>query len=766
LSAAGVAFPEILTEPPAMTTDDSSGIAGYNRAAIEWNKLNTPKLELLDYQMTKDIFWPGQLPGLIAKGEILAAPTNASGAIIVYNKDIFDRCGVSYPEGDWTTDEFLDTCRKLSRKVPGSNVYESFALMPIWVPDSWLYLAGGRFYSEDGKECVLDSPEAHKAFEFLGKLWSEDAAGVRLAPTQSDSMSGASTGGSSWENFSRGKIAMVNAGRWVCSLTGPLFNGGHAPMPHFPGVTEEQRKVYFGGRTTAITRDSRHPEEAFRFLLYLIGREYGHVLVNSGDGVSGVRYYADEDWALFDPEFPEVQAVMFKRVVSDGEKSDQELMGMNRDQLAEVARKKWRSISLADKEKVKSEVSAMMRMTYKETANSMASEVNPYISENLFGIATRNITERVQNGSVPPGQWASELKREIDRHLSRALGRDDTSSRYFIGNIVGTIFIFSGLVFAVWWLSALRKKAGSNAQEHPGAKGEKLAAMCFLTPNLTGFAAFTFLPVIFSFVIAFTNFNTLTNEIRFVGFNNFVDQMLRSDFWYFLFNTFVFMLGLPISVALSLILALVLNDKLKGFVLFRTVFYLPSIVSGIAIFLLWKWMYNTEFGLINHLLRALWIDDPPNWLAGESSILGVRFFWAKPALIAMSVWMGMGGPNVLLFLAGLSAISPELYEASDIDGASKWQQFWNVTWPLLSPTTFFIMIMGVIGGLQGGFEMAYAMTQGGPQQSTTTLGYLIYNTAFFEFEVGQAAAIAWILFFLVFGMTIVNWKYGEKKVNY
>jgi len=242
--------------------------------------------------------------------------------------------------------------------------------------------------------------------------------------------------------------------------------------------------------------------------------------------------------------------------------------------------------------------------------------------------------------------------------------------------------------------------------------------------------------------------------------------MSQPNFWYYLFNTFIFMLGLPISVACSLMLAIVLNNKLRGYLVYRTLFYLPSVVSGIAIFLLWKWIYNSEYGLLNQTLHSLWINNTPNWLNGGGSFLGIEFFWAKPALIIMSIWMGMGGPNVLLFLAGLSAISPELYEASEIDGANKWQQFWSVTWPLLSPTTFFIMIMGVIYGLQGGFEMAFAMTEGGPQESTTTLGYHIYNTAFFEFEMGQAAAVAWFLFFLVFGITLLNWKFGEKKVNY
>src|SRR5262249_50575708 len=128
--------------------------------------------------------------------------------------------------------------------------------------------------------------------------------------------------------------------------------------------------------------------------------------------------------------------------------------------------------------------------------------------------------------------------------------------------------------------------------------------------------------------------------------------------------------------------------------------------------------------------------------------------------------MSAGGPNMLLYLAGLSAIPPELYEAASIDGAGAWQKFKTITWPLLSPTTFFIMIMGIIGGLQGGFETAYVMTDGGPELSTTTMGYHIFQTAFIEFRMGAAAAAAWFLFMLVLGVTLVSWKYGNRAVHY
>ncbi|MCK4271387.1 sugar ABC transporter permease, partial [bacterium] len=166
---------------------------------------------------------------------------------------------------------------------------------------------------------------------------------------------------------------------------------------------------------------------------------------------------------------------------------------------------------------------------------------------------------------------------------------------------------------------------------------------------------------------------------------------------------------------------------------------------------------NPDFGLFNTFLANIGIKGP-DWL---SSIT-----WAKPALIIMGLWGAIGGYNMILYLAALKGVPPELYEAADIDGASRWQKFRHVTWPMITPTTFFIFIMAVIGGFQGYFMAAYIMTGGGPAGATTTMSYYIYNNAFQWFKMGYAASIAWFLFILVFIATLINWKYGGKLVHY
>lgn len=306
------------------------------------------------------------------------------------------------------------------------------------------------------------------------------------------------------------------------------------------------------------------------------------------------------------------------------------------------------------------------------------------------------------------------------------------------------------------------------------AQREAIGGYAFVMPNFLGFLVFTSLPVLASFLLAFFQWDVITpwQNAKFVGLANFTNLLgfhheagagwVANDpnFWYFLYNTAYLMLGIPVSMAASLVLALIMNKKLKGIVIFRTVYFLPSICAGVALYMLWRWIYNPEFGLLNTIIRSLSGDllNGPKWLESVA--------WAKPALILMSIWTNMGGYNMILYLAGLQGIHPELYEAAEIDGANGWQKFWNVTWPMLSPTTFFIFVMSVIGGFQGGFEAAYVMTGGGPAGSTTTIDYYIFNNAYVWFKMGYAASIAWVLFAVIFVVTLANWKFGGKVVHY
>ena len=478
--------------------------------------------------------------------------------------------------------------------------------------------------------------------------------------------------------------------------------------------------------------------------------------------------------------------------------------------------------------------------------------------------------------------------------------------------------------------------------------------LAFLAPNILGFLTFTVVPLAFSLVLAFSNWDLRLHNmfkevpIRFVLFDNFARLFREPDFWKYFGNTLFFMMGIPLSMGGSLGAALLLSRDttggnrrvwrwllasaglllsvsflalaglhasafailvwgLGGLMLlggiaggptvYRTLFFIPHFTSGVAVYILWKKLYNPSYGPItnalagplkslgawvaarppeypqfvamlllilmlgallfalHHLTRLLRdgalgvgaaaipllvsalptvfavryappalafpllgmaclvaatavhanlrggreflapLDrgfgdafmlaltvmvaqfillglglathalpglaanglEPPKWLA--------EYDWAKPAIMVMGLWGAIGSNNMLLYLAGLSNIPGELYEAADIDGASSFQRFWHITWPQLAPVTFFIFIMSVIGGLQGGFEMARTMTQGGPFGATTTLSYFIYNEGFTTGRLGYASGIAWALFAMVFAVTMINWKFGSRYVN-
>jgi len=291
---------------------------------------------------------------------------------------------------------------------------------------------------------------------------------------------------------------------------------------------------------------------------------------------------------------------------------------------------------------------------------------------------------------------------------------------------------------------------------------ETLAAYGFLGPNLLGFLIFTSIPVGASLCLSFVKWDLLSAP-RFVGLANFVELFQDPFFWKYCWNTVYMMLAIPLGMAGSLILALGMNQKLKGIVIFRTVYFLPTLCAGVAIYMLWRLIYNPEFGILNGFISGFGqlIGIPlngPQWLTDES--------WAKPALIIMGVWQTVGGYNMILYLAALQGVPRDLYDAAEVDGANGWQKFWAVTWPQISPTTFFIAIMSVIGGFQAGFDPAYIMTGGGPNGSTTTIIYYIYNNAFEWHKMGEAAAIAWVLFVIVFMFTLLQWRFFGRQVYY
>ncbi|HUW55111.1 MAG TPA: sugar ABC transporter permease [Planctomycetota bacterium] len=301
-----------------------------------------------------------------------------------------------------------------------------------------------------------------------------------------------------------------------------------------------------------------------------------------------------------------------------------------------------------------------------------------------------------------------------------------------------------------------------------------LGGYLFLVPNITGFLLFVFLPVLASLVLSFFSWQILKDKPpTFVGLGNFIKLVQNREFWFYTYNTVFLMLGIPVGMMLSLSLALLLNKGIRFIRVYRMVYFLPTITAGVALLVLWLWIYEPLYGLVNYMLARVGIEGP-NWLGGGAKLQFLKdwfgidpmCYWAKLSLMLMGLWTGVGGYNMILYLAGLQGINPELYEAADVDGASAWQKFKHISWPMLSPTTFFIFIMSLIGGFQGGFQAAYVMTQGGPDGSTTTISFYIFQELYENDHTGYASAIAWFLFLVVFTLTMISWRYGGKVVHY
>jgi len=279
---------------------------------------------------------------------------------------------------------------------------------------------------------------------------------------------------------------------------------------------------------------------------------------------------------------------------------------------------------------------------------------------------------------------------------------------------------------------------------------EFTSAWLFVLPAFLGTFLFVILPVFASFAISFLKWDMLSPP-RFVGFDNYIDLFCDPTFYQVLGNTFYYAFCVSVlGVILPLILAVILDRKIKGAGLFKMIYFLPFITPMVVVAIVWEWIFDPYRGALNWFLlgaKIEWLYDP---------------HIAMVAMILVSVWK-LIGYNMVLFLAGLSGIDTSLYEAAKIDGASEVKNFFYITVPVLSPTIFFVMIITVISSFQV-FDLIYLMTQGGPLNSTNVIVYWLYNNAFEYFRVGQASAIAYVLFFIILGLTALQWKLRKKWV--
>ncbi|MFA9560068.1 carbohydrate ABC transporter permease [Evansella sp. AB-rgal1] len=283
---------------------------------------------------------------------------------------------------------------------------------------------------------------------------------------------------------------------------------------------------------------------------------------------------------------------------------------------------------------------------------------------------------------------------------------------------------------------------------------EKWVAFLFILPLLLQFAIFLFGPLMYSLYISMTDWNIFGNK-TFIGLDNYIDMIQNDRFWRAMGNTAFYLIGIPIGLAISMVLAVWMNRGIPGITFFRFLIYLPVVSSIVAITILWQWMYNYEFGLINHVLSNFGID-PINWLNNRN--------WVKPAIIILGVWRGLG-VSTIFYLAALQNIPKTLYEAADIDGANFLSKFRHITMPLLTPMTFFLIVTGVINTMQIFVEIQIMTPAGGPGYSSASIVFYIWQEGFQYNALGYASAASWMLGLMIFILTIFNFAIQKRWVH-
>jgi multiple sugar transport system permease protein len=291
----------------------------------------------------------------------------------------------------------------------------------------------------------------------------------------------------------------------------------------------------------------------------------------------------------------------------------------------------------------------------------------------------------------------------------------------------------------------------------PARRREVIEGYVYLLPWIVGYVAFSGGPILASAFFSLTKYNVLLPP-TFIGVQNYVYAITKDDlFLPAILKTFYYaILVVPPAIVLSLAIAILLNQKLFGTAFWRTMFFLPTLTPVVAAALLWRWMLNPDVGLVNFLLAQVGIQGP-GWLTSVE--------WSVPSLALIGLWTSVGGSQMIIFLAGLQNLPQELIEAAQIDGAGAWTRFWHVTLPMVSPTIFFNLVLGIIFALRT-FDVAFVATNGGPARATWFISIHIYQNAFVSFDMGYASALSWMFFVIVLFATFVQFRLSGRWVFY
>lgn len=723
------------------------------------------------------------------ESKVYAIPNSTDDRILFYNKTLFREAGLDPNRPPRTWEELLDCAKKLTKKDKYGSIRQ-IGFIPNW-GNSWLYLYswqnGGEFMSPDGRTCTMDNRESVDALKYMVRVYDALGGAQKVDQFQSGFQ------GYSLDPFLTGKVAMkIDCDQAANNIArfNPDLNFGVAPAPvPQERLTQTAQNVDFdapGGpmgvdkNEWGSVKDSYDVKGRFsgepRYITWSGGFSYA-IPVGSKQVELAWKFVK---W-MNSPESGLIGAAAQKRYNLDKGRPFVPAMHAN-ERVNEAVFAKF----APEKPKFRGALAfALSMMPY--------SRYRPvtFVGQQLWDEHVRAFDMAIHHSEtkMSPQQAMTAGTKVVQRELDKVFSREKypvIPMWWLWTAIVGAML---GLVAVLFVLASRGGRVGALM------RGEAFAGYAFASPWLFGFLVFMIGPIVASIVFSFCDYDVL-HSARWVGLENY-----RGLFTYdwgtlskALYNAaFLASIGLPMGIITGLAIALLLNANVKGMSWYRTLYYLPAIVPVVASAVLWLWVLNPQYGIVNAAWNATltqWFGlSAPGWLSQPSEFFGVlSWLWthtlgllgigkpgilqqpssylgAKSALITMGLW-GAGG-GMIIWLAGLKGIPTSYYEAAEIDGASNWQKFRNVTIPMLSPYIFFNLIMGTIGVLQT-FDNVYVMTNGagGPVDATLVPVLYLFNKAFRYFSMGYASALAWILFAIILAFTLFQLKMAPRWVHY
>jgi ABC-type sugar transport system permease subunit/ABC-type glycerol-3-phosphate transport system substrate-binding protein len=652
---------------------------------------------------------------------VFAIPADVDDRALFYNKDLLKRGGYVDLNGEArpprTWEELAEMAAKLTEHdARGAITRLGFA--PNF-GNAWLYLYswmnGGQFMSADRRHCTLTSPPVVQALDWMTRVYDSLGGAEKVFAFQSSNQPG------ELDPFVQGRVAMKIDGYW--SFPESLAQFGRdlnyalavPPLPASEIVKGRQGFSWVSGWCFAIPSTARNKEAAWELLRFLCSQR-------------AIEIIGDSERARLES---------IGRIYVPTQNSNRNINRWLFDHY------------IANNPAIQSKVRDGAKLLNDLLETSPIRPVTP-VGQLLFN-EQRRATENAIFHKMPAQAALAQSEQVVQKQLDRVLNPPRgplVPWKYFLS-------IYAALIAVVTMsILAWERRRGIEGTRSLYFRSQWRGGWISASPWIIGFIVFTGGPILFSIVISFCDYDIL-NPARFVGLANY-HWMFTQDalFWKSIWNTAFMIIGIPLGMALSLAIALLLNLEVRGVAVWRTFFFLPSIVPAVASSILWIWIFNPNVGLMNSVLAAFGIHGP-NWLQDEHT--------SKPALILMGLWSAGGG--MIIWLAGLKGISANYYEAAALDGAGAWQQFRHITLPLLTPYIFFNLIMGLIGTLQI-FTQAFIVTQGGPVDSTLFYAYHLFNNAFRFLQMGYASALGWFLFIAVFALTLLQLRLSKRWVHY